>query len=282
MGLRDISITVRRRCAYTATSTLIAAGIILGTPTAAPALPFLDLIFRGIQVIQLSSMSDRQEVRLGGQINEQLTGQMTLYRDADINRYVDQIGQRLVPHSARPDIPYTFQVVRDDSVNAFATMGGYVYVTTGLIRAADNEAQLASVISHEIAHIAGRHAVEQMRETAIARGLMTAAGVDQSALANIGVELALRRPNSRGDEREADMLGLANLTTAGYAPSAMPAFMAKLISRSSTPAFLSTHPSAGSRVQDLNAAIDPATANVGDGLNDTAYRSRIRNVPSAS
>jgi len=281
MGIRDTSITLWRRCAYGAISVLIAAGIVLGTPTAAPALPFLDLIFRGIQVIQLSNMSDRQEVRLGGQINEQLTNsQMTLYRDADTNRYIDQIGQRLVPYSARPNIPYTFQVVRDDSINAFATMGGYVYVTTGLIRAADNEAQLASVVSHEIAHIAGRHAVEQMRETAIARGVMTAAGVDQSALANIGVELALRRPNSRSDEREADMLGLANLTTAGYAPSAMPAFMSKLISRSSTPAFLSTHPSAGSRVQDLNAAIDPATANVGDGLDDAAYQSRIRNVPS--
>ncbi|MGF1514490.1 MAG: M48 family metallopeptidase [Elainellaceae cyanobacterium] len=277
----EILTTLRRRWTYWAVSMLVAAGIVLGTPTAAPALPFLDLIFRGIQVVQLSTMSDRQEVRLGGQINEQLVnGQVTLYRDNDVNRYVDAIGQRLVPYSARPNIPYTFQVVQDDSVNAFATMGGYVYVTTGLMRAADNEAELASVVSHEIGHIAGEHAVEQMRETAIAQGVMTAAGVDQSVLANIGVELALRRPNSRGDEREADRLGLANLTAANYAPSAMPAFMSKLIGRSSTPAFLSTHPSAGSRVQDLNAQIDPATANVGDGLDNAAYQARIRNVPS--
>ncbi|MEO0407612.1 MAG: M48 family metallopeptidase [Cyanobacteria bacterium P01_A01_bin.135] len=273
--------TVWRRCKLIAVSALIAAGIILSTPTATPALPFLDLIFRGIQVIQLSNMSDRQEVELGGQINRQLlSSEMTLYRDADITRYVDQIGQRLVPRSVRPNIPYTFQVVRDDSINAFATMGGYVYVTTGLIRAADNEAQLASVVAHEIAHIADKDALTQMREAAIAQGLMTAAGVDQNALANIGVELALRRPNSRSDEREADMMGLANLKAAGYAPSAMPAFMSKLVNRSSPPAFLSTHPSAGSRVQDLNAAIDPATANIGDGLDEAAYRSRIRNVPS--
>ncbi len=277
----DLFTTLRRRWIYGAISTLLAVSIVIGTPTATPAIPFLDLIFRGIQVIQLSNMSDRQEVRLGGQINQQLVGgQVSLYRDAEINRYVNSIGQRLVPHSARSNIPYTFQVVQDDAINAFATMGGYVYVTTGLMRAADNEAELASVVSHEIAHIAGRHALEQMREAAIARGLMTAAGVDQSALANIGVELALRRPNSRSDEREADNLGLANLRAAGYAPSAMPAFMAKLVGRSSTPAFLSTHPSAGSRVQDLNAQIDPATANVGDGLNSAAYRSRVRNVPS--
>lgn len=281
MGLRDISKTIRHRCTLIAVSTLVAVGIIVGTPTATPALPFLDLIFRGIQVIQLSNMSDRQEVELGGRINQQLlSGQMTLYRDAGITRYVDGIGQRLVPYSIRSNIPYTFQVVRDDSINAFATMGGYVYVTTGLMRAADNEAQLASVVAHEIAHIADRDSVKQMREAAIAQGLMTAAGVDQNALANIGVELALRRPNSRSDEREADMLGLQNLAAAGYAPSAMPAFMAKLIGRSSTPAFLSTHPSPDSRVQDLTAAIDPAIANTGDGLDEAAYRSRIRNVPS--
>lgn len=285
MGLSDmrpsnVFVNLRRRWIYGLTSMLVAVGIILGTPTQASAGLF-DLILRGVQVIQLSTMSDRQEVRLGGQINQQLVnGQVNLFRDAEVAGYVDNIGQRLVPFSVRSDIPYTFQVVRDDSINAFATMGGYVYVTTGLMRAADNEAELASVVGHEIAHIAERHAVEQMREAAIARGVMSAAGVDQSVLANIGVELALRRPNSRSDEREADRLGLANLTAAGYAPSAMPAFMSKLIGRSSTPAFLSTHPSAGSRVQDLNAQIDPATANAGAGLDSAAYQARIRNVPS--
>ncbi|MGF1536250.1 MAG: M48 family metallopeptidase [Elainellaceae cyanobacterium] len=276
----NVFVNLRRRWIYGLTSMLVAVGIILGTPTQASAGLF-DLILRGVQVIQLSTMSDRQEVRLGGQINQQLVnGQVTLFRDAEVTRYVDGIGQRLVPFSVRSDIPYTFQVVRDDSVNAFATMGGYVYVTTGLMRAADNEAELASVMGHEIAHIAERHAVEQMRETAIAQGVMSAAGVDQSVLANIGVELALRRPNSRSDEREADRLGLANITAAGYAPSAMPAFMAKLIGRSSTPAFLSTHPSPDSRVANLNAQIDPATANVGNGLDSAAYQARIRNVPS--
>ncbi|MEB3358662.1 MAG: M48 family metallopeptidase [Synechococcales bacterium] len=280
-SLFDSLTTLRRRWVYGLLSMLVAVGLVIGTPSAAPASSWFDLIFRGIQIIQLSSLSDRQEVQLGGQINEQLVGdQFELYGDRAINDYVKQIGQRLVPTSTRSDIPYTFQVVRDNSINAFATMGGYVYVTTGLLRAADNEAQVASVLGHEIGHIAGRHAVEQMRQMAIAQGVMTAAGVDQSALVNIGVELALRRPNSREDEREADILGLDNLIQAGYAPSAMVAFMEKLLRQGSPPSFLSTHPSVGSRIEALNAQIDPANANVGDGLNNEAYRSRVSRLPS--
>ncbi|MGF1496489.1 MAG: M48 family metallopeptidase [Elainellaceae cyanobacterium] len=279
--LFDALTTLRRRWVYGLISMTVAVGLVIGTPSASPAIPWVDLIFRGIQVIQLSSLSDRQEVQLGGQINEQLVGgQFELYRDRAITDYINRIGQRLVPTSTRPDIPYTFQVVRDDSINAFATMGGYVYVTTGLLRAADNEAQVASVLGHEIGHIAGRHAVEQMRQMAIAQGVMTAAGVDQSALVNIGVELVLRRPNSREDEREADMLGLDNLVQAGYAPSAMVAFMEKLLRQGSPPSFLSTHPSVGSRIEALNDEIDPASANIGDGLNNEAYQSRISRIPS--
>jgi len=271
---------LRRAWFYGFISVVISLGIIMGSAQSAAAIPrWLELIFRGVQVIQLSTMSDRQEVQLGQQINQQLLQQeFNLYNDPEITRYVDQIGQRLVPYSTRSDIPYVLQVVRDDQINAFATMGGFVYVTTGLLEAADNEAQLASVLSHEIGHIASHHAVEQMRQMAIARGLMTATGVDESAAVNIGVELALRRPNSRQDELEADRLGLATLRQAGYAPSAMVAFMEKLLRASSPPTFLSTHPSVSSRIDALESQIDPATANVGDGLSEETYQARIGTV----
>ncbi|MEB3212474.1 MAG: M48 family metallopeptidase [Leptolyngbyaceae bacterium] len=273
---------LRRRWAYSVVSLVVAMGIIVGSASPSPALPsWLELLIRGVQVIQLSTISDRQEVSLGEQINAQLVRQeFTLYNNSQVERYVNQVGQRLVPASTRPDIPYTFQVVQDDQINAFATMGGYVYVTTGLLQAADNEAQMASVLAHEIGHIASRHAIEQMREQAIARGLMSAAGVDESVAVNIGVELAVNRRNSRADEREADQLGLNTLRSAGYAPSAMVAFMEKLLSQGSPPTFLSTHPSVSSRIEDLQAAIDPATANVGDGLDEAAYRSNLQGLPS--
>lgn len=267
---------LRRRWFYGLVSLLVSFGIVVSTPGPSQAIPWLELIFRGVQIIQLSNLSDRQEVELGGQINQQLLRQeFRLYDNASVTGYVSEIGQRLVPFSARPEIPYVFQVVADDQVNAFATMGGYVYVTTGLMREADNEAQLASVLGHEIGHIAAHHAVEQMREMAIAQGVASATGLDRNTAVNIGVELALRRPNSRRDELEADQLGLANLSNTGYAPSAMVAFMQKLLRQNSTPSFLSTHPATSTRIDALNQQIDPATANTGIGLDEAAYDSRI-------
>ncbi|MDJ0706226.1 MAG: M48 family metallopeptidase [Leptolyngbyaceae cyanobacterium MO_188.B28] len=259
-------------------SATFVGGTLLATPQIGWAGDLLDLIFQAIQVVQLSNLSDRQEGELGRQINQQLVGgEIRLYRNQQINQYVNGIGQRLARVSSRPDITYTFQVVEDDSINAFATMGGFVYVHTGLIAEADNEAQLASVIAHEIGHIAGRHAVEQMQQMAIAQGVMTAAGLDRNAAVNIGVELALRRPNSRQHEFEADELGVATLQKAGYAPIAAADLLRKLVNQTgSTPAFLSTHPAASDRIEAIEQSIEPGRARVGSGLNGQAYRRRIR------
>jgi predicted Zn-dependent protease len=271
--------SLRRRWVYGVVSLLVAMGLVLGTPRPSQALNFLDLIFRGIQVIQLSNMSDSQEVALGGRINEQLVSQrFRLHTNRAINEYVDEIGQALVPHSDRANIPYVFQVVQDDQVNAFATMGGYVYITTGLMARADNEAELASVIGHEIGHIVGRHAVKQMRERAIAAGVASAAGLDRNAAVAIGVELAINRPNSRQDEYEADELGLSTMTNAGYAPSAMVSFMEKLLGGGSVPTFLSTHPNTADRIARLNDMIDPEAADQGMGLDSAAYDARIASL----
>ena len=257
----------------------LAASLIIGSITPVKAVPWIELLIRGAQIIQLSSISEQQEVELGSQINEELisSNQVKLYRNQSVNNYINRIGQELVKKSGRPGIPYTFQVVDDDSVNAFATMGGYVYMNTGLIKKAENEAELASVVAHEIGHIVGRHSLEQMRERAIAQGVLTAAGLDRSQAVQIGVELAVNRANSRQDELEADRFGLDNLTDAGYAPSGMVSFMEKLLEQgSSVPTFLSTHPATEERIERLEAAIPDGSANVGKGLNQQAYQSQIR------
>lgn len=274
--LLQFSRQLRRRWVYGFISLSVALGLIVTTPQPGHAASLFELLLRGVQIIQLSTISDRQEVALGKQINDQLvSSEVKLYNDRGLNNYVNEIGQRLVPYSERPNIPYTFQVVDSDQINAFATMGGYVYVTTELIKTADNEAQLASVIGHEIGHIASRHSIEQMRESAVAQGLASAAGLDRNTAVNIGVELALRRPNSRRDELEADQKGLATLEGAGYAPVAMVDFMKKLLNQGSLPSFLSTHPAVSDRIRALNRVIDPATASSGGGLDATAYRSRV-------
>jgi beta-barrel assembly-enhancing protease len=266
-----------RRWIYGLLSTLVALGLIIATPQPSPAVPWGELLLRGIQVFQLSNVSDEQEMALGKQINDQLISnrKIKLYTNSGVKQYVNSVGQGLVSDSARPEINYTFQVVEDSALNAFATMGGYVYVTTGLVKAAANEAELASVIGHEIGHIVERHALKQTREQAVRQGLLTAAGLDNSTIANIAVELTLNRPNSRQDEYEADELGLANLEAAGYAPSAMVAFMEKLLNQGSVPTVLSTHPATEDRITRLQDAIDPTTENQGNGLDSAAYRRSV-------
>jgi len=226
----------------------------LNVATAQPSQAgWLDLIFGGIRVLQLSNMSDAQEVDLGAGINSQLvnSGQMRMYQNSALNTYVNDIGQRLANVSDRSEIPYTFQIVEDNAINAFATMGGYVYVTTGLMAAADTEAELASVVGHEIGHIAGKHAVKQMRQAAITQGITGALGVNRDRLVNIGTQVALQLPASRSDEYEADRHGFFSMGRAGYDQSDMVSFMQKLIRQGSPPEFLSTHPNAANRVAEL-------------------------------
>lgn len=268
-----------KRFFYPLISVVIAFSLCLTTPSSALGVSIWDILFQGAQIIQISNISDKQEIQLGRQINQQLLkSDVKLYRNSRINNYVKRIGKRLEAYNTRKKIPYKFQVVKDDSINAFATAGGFVYINTGLIKAADNEAELASVVAHEIAHIEGKHVVKQMRKTAIARGLATAAGVENSKLVQLGVELGFRRPNSRGAERDADRRGLRMLTDAGYAPQAMVSFMEKLKSKSGrrVPSFLSTHPSPANRVQYLQNRVNSQRRKGNDGLSKTAYRRNIR------
>lgn len=267
-----------RRWFYPLLSLMVVVSVLLATPHPTPAVPWRDLLLRGIQVIQLSNISDKQEVQIGQQINAGLVGrEFRLYTNRQVNAYVDEVGQRIAAASDRPGIPYTFQVVQDNNVNAFATMGGFTYVTTGLLRTANNEAELASVLAHEVGHIASRHMVEQMRQSAISRGLASAAGLNTSTAVQLGLQLALDRPRSRQDELEADQRGLQTLTRAGYAPSAIISFMEKLLAQGgSPPSFLSTHPATQDRIAALEKAIDPSRATVGEGLSQAEYRANIR------
>ena len=272
------TLSTRRSWFYPLLAAASALVFTLATPTISHAFSWFDILQRGLQVVQLSSMNDRQEVDLGKQIDAQLkSSQVRILNNPAANAYITQIGQRLVPQSSRPNLPFTFQIVDDDGINAFATMGGFVYVNKGLLKIADNEAQLASVLGHEIGHITGGHSKKQMREAAIAQGVLGVAGLDKSQAVQIGVELALKRPHSRRDEFDADRRGLVNLTRSGYAQVEMVNFMQKLLAtRSSTPAFLNTHPNTGDRISQLNRQIQQAPSTTRDGTDATIYRSRLK------
>jgi predicted Zn-dependent protease len=267
-----------RRGLYGLLATLMSVSIGLATPAASQASIF-DLIFQGIRYVQLGNLSDQDEVNLGTQIDRQLKAQgVRVYnRNSGINAYINDIGQRLAATSDRPNLPYTFQVVDDDSINAFATAGGFVYIQTGLIKAAANESELAGVMAHEIGHITGRHAINQMRQDALTSGITGALEVRQDDLVNLGVQLALQLPNSREAEYDADRRGFQNLGRAGYDTNGFITFMQKL-EGGATAEFLSTHPNPGNRVSNLQAMNSAGTyTNTGPraGTDASAYRNRI-------
>jgi beta-barrel assembly-enhancing protease len=272
-----------KRWGYGLLALAIALGIGLGSGEAAYGWSLRDLLRGGAQImqgIQIANMSDQQEMDVGRQINQDLMSkQFKRFNDPNLQGYVNAIGQRLVPHSTRPTLTYTFQVIDSREVNAFATMGGYVYVTTGLMRLAENEAELAGVIGHEIGHIEGKHLINQIRDTAIQQGLLTATTLDRSTIVNLAVNLAVSRPHSRRDERDSDQRGLRMMGQARYAQGAMATFMRKLASQGgSPPQFLSTHPSSASRVQDIESSIDP-NLRQGDGMSPEAYRQQTAMLP---
>lgn len=266
---------------YPLISLVVALGLGVGSSLPASAFDWGDLIGPGIQVIQLSNMSDRQEMELGKQIDEQVKGEFQMYRDSEITAYVEDMGKRLVAQSSRPKLPFTFQVVNDDAINAFATAGGFVYVNTGLLKAADTEAEVAGVIGHEIGHITNKHVLKQIRQSVIAGGLADAAGLDRNTVVNLGFEFGFRRPRSRQHEFEADSTGLDMVVRSGYAPSGMISFFQKLLGQGSVPTLLSTHPATEDRITRLQQEINqkyPSSANSVQGMDRAAYRQKIRKL----
>ena len=213
----------------------------------------------GISRGQFNLISTAQEVEMGGKFAKEIAKQHRFLELPSIQLYVQEIGGRLVAVSDRRDIEYYFTVIDNrKQVNAFALPGGWLYVYTGLLENAENEAELAAVVAHEIGHVAARHHTEQMtRLLGYSLLMQLVLGEDPNQYAALGAELfgtLGRLKFSRNDEMEADRLGMNYLWRAGYGPDAMLSFLGKLNSMerrepSRIAAFLSTHPVGPARVE---------------------------------
>lgn len=209
------------------------------------------------------SGSLESEVRLGRQLAAEVDRQAKFIDDPVITEYVNRVGQNLVLHSDAK-VPFTIKVIDSDEVNAFALPGGFFYVNKGLILAADNEAELAGVMAHEIAHVAARHSMEQLAKARLAEiGLIAGIflGIPPIAydVANISLGLGFLK-FSRGAEEEADRLGAQYLWAAGYDPSGLATMFEKLAAKDkkkpgTISRLFSTHPPSVERLQEVRELV---------------------------
>jgi len=195
--------------------TFIAAQALLTGCASNPATGGTDLVL----------MSESEEIKIGREMHEEFLQKGALYPDPQVQAYIDRIGQRLAKNSDRPDLEYTFSVVDNEQINAFATPGGYVYINRGLMIFLDSEAELAGVLGHEIGHITARHAVRQQTASA-ANSILAATAYIFTGSADLyeasnmyGTSLVMGY--GREHELEADAEGAAYMHRAGYDSDAL-------------------------------------------------------------
>jgi len=236
-------------------------------------------------VSQLNIISEGEEVQLGAQFAAQIDSELVFLEDPVVVDYVDSLGQALAKVSRRSHIPYTFRVVDTDEINAFAVPGGYLYVNRGLIEAADNEAELAGVIGHEIGHVVGKHGARQLTQRyGLALLSRLILGEEPKMIAELAASIVATGAimhYSREMESEADMYGVQETYDVGIDPRGIATFFDKLKAMrgergpSAVEKFLSTHPDPGDRAEAVRrqiAALPPR----GDLRLDSATFRRIR------
>ena len=243
---------------------------------------------------QISLISVDEEIALGRQAQQEVSGKVPRLSDRTVVAYVQSIGRRLTAHADGPRYPYSFSVANYREINAFALPGGPIWVHRGAIAAARNEAQLASVVAHEVAHVAQRHAADQITKGLVANGLIGLLGamLGNNRSAQTTQIAAQMMANgymlkfSRDDEREADRVGAAIMRRAGWDAREMIAFMELLRQQQgrdpgSVETFLSSHPAPGDRAALLRSSLKRTSGGRRDSSEFQQIRSRLGRLPPA-
>ena len=244
-------------------------------------------------------VSTQQEVQMGQQEAQQVNAQLPMVQDAQIQNYVNSLGQRIASRTSRADLQWQFQVVNSDVVNAFALPGGFVYVNRGVLSRASNMSEVAGVIGHEIEHVVRRHSVKQMEQAQGANvgvGILCAlTGACQSGVAQAAINVggtAVFAKFSRTDEQQADEGGFNNVMRAGISPRGMYTFFQKLLAEEqqsgggNAAAWFSDHPGTQDRIADIQRMLNQVPAATLNSLatNDAGFASmkaRLNQLPPA-
>ncbi len=239
-------------------------------------------------------VSPQMERQIGEQSMYQIRAQKNYLDDPEIADYLNRLGERLVSNSNEPSQPFEFFVINDNSINAFALPGGFIGVNTGLIQLAENESQLASVLSHEISHVTQHHLarmVSGQRYDSLATMAAMAVAIlaarnnpDVASAAIISAQggAEQRQLNfTRDNEKEADRIGLGVLEKSGFDTRAMPAFFERMqkatqIQEGDTPSWLRTHPLTAERIADIDNRVQQTPFKlVADSLDFQLMQARI-------
>jgi len=212
----------------------------------------------------LTEVDETAEIALGRDIATNLLGVAPLLENREVQQYVNRVGRWVSMHSERPELPWSFAVLDDNSINAFAAPGGYIVLTKGLLLTLNNEAELAGVLGHEISHVLRRHHLNALKKasgmsalTDITSVILTAKEQDTESLKliNAGTELYTRGLDKE-DEFESDLMGIVLATRAGYNPYGLPAALQRLEMIHPDDAGLAmlfkTHPSLDERLNRLD------------------------------
>jgi predicted Zn-dependent protease len=221
---------------------------------------------------ELSFVSESQEISMGRDYATQVDHEMGVYPDSEVQRYVSRLGKELAVTTERPKLPWTFTVIDDPTVNAFALPGGYIFVTRGILGHMNSEAELATVVGHEIGHVTARHSVQQMTRQQIAQIGMVAGAIASDKIAqNLGVISqglgVLFLKYSRDDETQADGLGFRYALNDGYDVRKM-TDMFQILQRVTAsagqriPEWQSTHPDPGNRIEATQARLARVTGSL--------------------
>lgn len=230
----------------------------------------------------------QDELQIGSNYSKMIEEQINLYDDPIVNAYINGIGQKLVSSLHSREIQYVFKVVDDPQINAFAIPGGYCYVNIGLINFAETEEELASVISHEIGHVVGRHGTEKMSKIGTFELLISIfLGPNPSAGSQLITQLAsegLILNYGRKAELEADKLGIEQMHRSGINPNGAVVFFKKLQAKeksdpSKLQTLMSTHPKTKDRIINAERIIKslPAKSYISIDSNDISKINQIKN-----
>jgi predicted Zn-dependent protease len=225
---------------------------------------------------ELSLVSESQEIQMGKQAAQEVAQSIGFYNDSKVQAYVADLGKRMAANSERPNLPWEFHVVDDASVNAFALPGGFIYVTRGLMTSINDEAELATVVGHEIGHVTNRHSVQQISKAQLAQLGLGIGSILSSDIARFG-QLAsaglsiLFLKYSRDAENQADQAGFRYALNQNYDVREMTKVFETLNrvgeagGAGKLPEWLATHPNPENRIQHIEKILDTLHADPSKG-----------------